>query len=139
MTLQNEEADLSREPEITIVIEGYNEKGGLGTAEEALEALFKQLEANEARKKEQAEKGFDGLTYFVYRSLLDAEVDDAEAVSQKIKTAFGNFPNWQKSEASLRELRQKVTFAIAAGMDDLDKVVNIVDQLFTILDKANRG
>jgi len=107
--------------------------------QEALEELFRQLDANEARKKEQAEKGFDGLTYFVYRSLLDAEVDDAEAVSQKIKTAFGNFPNWQKSEASLRELRQKVTFAITAGMDNLDKVVNIVDELFTVLEKANRG
>ena len=109
------------------------------STQEALEELFRQLEANEARKKEQAEKGFDGLTYFVYQSLLDAGIDDAEAVSQKIKTAFGNFPNWQKSEASLRELRQKVTFAIAAGMDDLDKVVNIVDELFTVLDKANRG
>ena len=67
------------------------------------------------------------------------QLTKAEAVSQKIKTAFGNFPNWQKSEASLRELRQKVTFAIAAGVGDLDKVVNIVDELFTILDKANRG
>ena len=57
----------------------------------------------------------------------------------KLKAAFGDFPNWQKSEASLRELRQKVTFAIATGMDDLDKVVNIVDELFKVLDKANRG
>ena len=67
------------------------------------------------------------------------QLTKAEAVSQKIKTAFGNFPNWQKSEASLRELRQKVTFAIAAGVGDLDKVVNIVDELFTVLEKANRG
>jgi len=109
------------------------------STQEALEELFKQLEKNESRKKEQAEKGFDGLTYFVYRSLQDAQVEDAEAVSQKIKVAFGDFPNWQNSEASLRELRQKVTFAIAAGMDDLDRVVNIVDEFFTVLDKANRG
>ena len=67
------------------------------------------------------------------------QLTKAEAVSQKIKTAFGNFPNWQKSEASLRELRQKVTFAIAAGVGDLDKVVNIADELFTVLEKANRG
>ena len=49
---------------------------------------MKHLKANEARKKEQAEKGFDALTYFVYRSLLDAEVDEAETVSEKIKAAF---------------------------------------------------
>ena len=57
----------------------------------------------------------------------------------KFKAAFGDFPNRQKSEASLRELRQKVTFAIATGTDDLDKVVYIVDELFKVLDKANRG
>jgi len=106
--------------------------------QEALDALFKQLDANEARKKEQAEKGFDGLTYFVYQTLLDAEIEGAEAVSKKIKTAFGDFPNWRKSEASLRELRQKVTFAIAAELDNLDNVVKVVDDLFTVLDKANR-
>jgi len=38
-------------------------------------------------KKEQAEKGIDALTYFVYRSLPDAEVEGAETVSEKIKTA----------------------------------------------------
>ena len=108
------------------------------STQEALEELFEQLEANETRKKEQAEKGFDALTYFVYRSLLDAKVEDAEAASEKIKTAFAEYPNWRQSEASLRDLRQKVTFAIAAQVDDLDKVVNIVDDLFTVLDRASR-
>jgi type I restriction enzyme R subunit len=108
------------------------------STQEALEELFEQLEANEARKKEQAEKGFDALTYFVYRSLLDAKVEDAETVSEKVKVAFAEHPNWRQSEASLRDLRQKVTFAIAAQIDDLDKVVKIVDELFTVLDRAHR-
>ena len=99
---------------------------------------FDQLEANEARRKEQVEKGFDALTYFVYRSLLDAEIEEAETVSEKIKTAFADHPNWRQSEASLRDLRQKVTFAIAAQVDDLDKVVKIVDDLFTVLDRTSR-
>jgi type I restriction enzyme R subunit len=119
-----------------LVQEGF-EKRQTNT-QDALEALFKELEANEGRKKEQAKKGFDGLTYFVYRTLLDERVEGAEAVSRKIKAAFVDFPNWRRSEASLRELRQKVTFAIAAELDDLDKVVKIVDDLFTLLDKANR-
>jgi len=105
---------------------------------EALASLLREIEANEARKREQAEKGFDGLTYFVYRTLLDAEINNAEEVSRKIKQAFLEFPNWKKSENSLRELRQKVTFAVLANSDDLDQVTALVDQLFTLLEKADR-
>ncbi len=119
------------------VQEGFEQRQT--STQEALEEIFEHLEANEARKKEQAEKGYDALTYFVYRSLLDAEVEEAEVVSAKIRSAFSDYPNWRQSEASLRELRQKVTFAIAAQVDDLEKVVNIVDELFTVLDRANRA
>jgi len=108
------------------------------TTAEALESLLREIAANEARKREQAEKGFDGLTYFVYRTLLDAEIGGAEEVSRKIKQAFLLFPNWQKSENSLRELRQKVTFAVLAASNDLDQVTALVDRLFTLLEKADR-
>jgi type I restriction enzyme R subunit len=43
-----------------------------------------------------------------------------------------------KSERSLRELRKKVTFAIFTEMDDLDRVTALVEELFTLLDKADR-
>ncbi|HEU5123665.1 MAG TPA: HsdR family type I site-specific deoxyribonuclease [Verrucomicrobiae bacterium] len=105
---------------------------------EALEALLREVEANEVRKQEQAEKSFDGLTYFVYRSLLDAKIANAEAVSRKIRQAFADHPNWKRSESALRELRKKVTFAIFAETDDLDRVTAMVDELFTLLEKANR-
>jgi type I restriction enzyme, R subunit len=105
---------------------------------EALASLLREIEANEIRKREQAEKGFDGLTYFVYRTLLDAEINGAEEVSRKIKQAFLAFPNWQKSENSLRELRKNVTFAVLAESDDLDQVTALVDRLFTLLEKADR-
>ena len=105
---------------------------------EALELLLKEVSLNEERKKEQAEKGFDGLTFFVYRTLLDAKIGNAEGVSRKIKEAFVANPNWKRSEASLRELRNKVTFAIYAELDDLDAVARIVDELFTLLAKADR-
>ena len=120
-----------------VVQEGFEKRQT--STQEALEELFEHLRANETRKKEQAEKGFDALTYFVYRLLLDAGVEEAEAVSEKVKTAFAGYPNWRQSEASLRDLRQKVTFAIAAQVDDLDKVVRIVDELFTVLERANRA
>ncbi len=105
---------------------------------EALAELFKEVSANEQRKKVQAEKGFDGLTFFVYRTLLDAKIDKAEEVGRKIKEAFVEFPNWKKSENALRDLRQKVTFAIYAQCDDLDQVTTLVDDLFTLLEKADR-
>ena len=105
---------------------------------EALDELLHEVEANEARRKEQAEKGFDGLTYFVYQTLLDTGINNAEDVSRKIKAAFIEYPNWKKSENSLRELRKKVTFAIFAEMDDLEKVVALVDELFRLLEQADR-
>jgi type I restriction enzyme R subunit len=105
---------------------------------DALENLLKEVENNEARKKEQATKGFDGLTFFIYRTLLDANVGSAEDVSRKIKAAFVEYPDWKRSEAALRELRKKVTFAVYGELDDLDAVTRIVDELFTLLEKANR-
>ena len=105
---------------------------------DALDGLLQEVEANEARKKVQAEKGFDGLTYFVYRTLLDARIENAEEASRKIKAAFVGLPNWKKSESSLRELRQKVTFAIFAESDDLNQITTLVDELLTLLEKADR-
>ena len=105
---------------------------------EALAELLREVESNETRKKDQAEKSFDGLTYFVYRSLLDAKIQNAEAVSRKIRHAFTEFPNWKRSENAIRELRKKVTFAIFAETDDLNRVTAMVDELFTLLEKADR-
>ncbi|RKX35329.1 MAG: hypothetical protein DRP71_03925 [Verrucomicrobia bacterium] len=43
--------------------------------------------------------------------------------SWTIKEAFVAHPNWTRSEAELRELRQKVTFAIFAETDDLEVTI----------------
>ena len=106
------------------------------STQEALDELLALVKKNEQRKREQAEKGFDGLTYFVYRSLLDAKLANAEATAKKIKAAFVAHPNWTASEAELREVRKQVTFAIAAEIDDLDHVAALVVQLFDLLTKA---
>jgi len=103
---------------------------------EALADLFKEIEKNEERRKEQAKKGLDGLTFFAYRTLLDAGLKKAEIVSKKVKEAFIEHPNWLQSEKELRELRKAVTFAVFGEQDDLDKVTAIVDGLFTLLGKA---
>jgi len=79
----------------------------------------------------------DGLTYFVYRTLLDHEVENSEDVSRRIGETFVENPNWKQSERALREVRRKVTFAILSEMDDLDQVTLIVDELFNLLERAN--
>ena len=108
------------------------------TTAEALNSLLAELSLNEERKKQQAEKGFDALTFFVYRSLLEASISTPEAVSEQIKAAFSNHPNWQTSEAALRELRQQVTFALFAACDQIEQVSPLVDALFTTLAKGER-
>ena len=106
------------------------------STQEALQELLDAIEKDEQRKKEQAAKGFDGLTYFFFRTLEEAEVPNAEAVSQRIKEAFTAHPNWRSSESELRQVRQHVTFAIFAQVDDLDQVAELVESLFNLLLKA---
>lgn len=105
---------------------------------EAISELMKEIEANERRKKEQAEKGFDGLTYFVYATLKDAAIPNSEVVSQRIRKAFIEHPNWTTSEKDLRELRQKMTFALYAEEENVDKVTATVEHLLTLLMKSQR-
>ena len=59
-------------------------------------------------------------------------------MSRKVASAFGEFPNWRSSEQELREARKKITFALLAEQDDMDKVTATVEALFTLLQKAFR-
>ena len=104
--------------------------------QEALDLLVQEITRNEQRKKEQSAKGFDALSFFVYQTLEDAGINNPEEVSDQIKQSFIEYPNWQSSEAELRELRREVTFAIFLEVDDLDQVTAIVDKLFTRLSQA---
>jgi type I restriction enzyme R subunit len=107
------------------------------STEEALTELLKQIERDEERKQIQITKGLDGLTYFVLYKLTDEGVANAETASKKVREAFAEFTNWRDSEKELRELRKKVTFAIFAEEDDLNKVTALVDSIFTVLQKAS--
>jgi type I restriction enzyme R subunit len=107
------------------------------TTESLLKALYELLRRDQVRRKEQAEKGFDGLTWLVFSTLRDAEVGEAESVSRKIREAFIALPNWRRSEKELRELRKKVTFAIFAEMEDPEQVTPIVDRMFSILERSS--
>ena len=103
------------------------------STQDAVEEIRKLYEVDIKRKKEQAEKGFDGLTFFIYRTLIDSKINNPEAVTKLLKEEFVNHPNWKTSEKELRELRKQVYFAILAEEDDLDKATSLVDELFNHL------
>jgi type I restriction enzyme, R subunit len=100
------------------------------STQEALDEIRKLFEEDVKRKKEQSEKGFDGLTFFIYRLLLDKEIKNSDKVTKQIKQEFVNHPNWKTSEKELRELRQAIYFALLSEEDDIDKAANFVDELF---------
>jgi type I restriction enzyme R subunit len=106
------------------------------TTQEALEELRKIYQADIDRKKEQAEKGFDGLSYFIFSKLKGNDISKPDDITKQIKEEFVNHPNWKSSEKELRELRQQVYFAILSEEDDLDKARALIDELFTQLHKA---
>ncbi|KAF0192312.1 MAG: type I restriction enzyme R subunit [Gammaproteobacteria bacterium] len=109
------------------------------TTAEALTGLLKELEKNEQRKKEQAAKGLDGLTYFVLCKLTDDGIPNPETASCKVAAAFAAHPDWRRSEAELREVRKQVTFILFAEEDDIEKVTTTVDALFILLQKSFRS
>ena len=117
------------------VREGFEDRQT--TTADALADLLKEIDRNAQRKKEQQAKGLDSLSYFVLTKLLEEKVADAETVTKKIRDAFGEFRNWKRSEAELRELRKRVTFAIFAVEDDIEKVTAFVESLFLLLEKEN--
>jgi type I restriction enzyme R subunit len=106
------------------------------STKDALAELLRDIEKDERRKKEQAARGIDSLTYFMLCKLIDDGIANAERASMKAGEAFSNFPNWRHSEAELRELRKAVTFAIFAEDDDIAKVTATVDSLFELLGKG---
>jgi type I restriction enzyme, R subunit len=91
---------------------------------------------NENRKKEQVAKGLDALGYFVLCKLTDDGIGNPEVASRKVAESFTKFPNWQRGEAELRELRKQVTFALLREEDSVEKVTATVDALFTLLRKS---
>jgi type I restriction enzyme R subunit len=101
--------------------------------QEALEEIRKLYEEDINRRKQQKEKGFDGLTFFIYNTLIDKKIKNSEAVTNQIKEEFLNYPNWKSSEKELRELRKAVYFALLSEEDDIDKAANLIDELFNHL------
>lgn len=103
----------------------------------ALQNLISELDHDRLRQEKQAERGLDGITYFMLAKLTEADIPNAEAVATRAGSAFVDHPFWRTSESQLREARTQVTFALFSEVDDYDKVARLVDDIFTVLQKAN--
>lgn len=108
------------------------------TTAETLAELLKELEKDEQRKKEQAAKGLDALTYFILCKLTDDGIPNPEAASRQAAAAFAKHPNWQRSDAELREVRKQVTFVLMAEDDNIEKVTVTEEALFNLLHRSFR-
>jgi type I restriction enzyme R subunit len=97
--------------------------------EDTLAALLQAIDRDEQRKREQAARGLDALTFFVFTTLREKNVPHAEDAARKVSQAFAQYPNWRRSDKELRELRKQVTFAILAQEESVDKVALMVDDL----------
>jgi len=108
------------------------------TTIETLTALQALMQQTVEQKKEQAEKQFDDITYFVFQKLKEKKYADPDAIARTIKEAFVKHPYWKESEKDLRSLREEVYYAIL-GIDttvSMDEVVAFVDEFFGQLFKA---
>ncbi len=97
--------------------------GALAPTHNPLDNRLAELSLNEDRKQQQAEAGFEALSFFVYRSVLEANINNPEALRNQIKATFVNHPNGTTSVAGLGDLRQQVPFALLAECEQLEPVI----------------
>jgi type I restriction enzyme, R subunit len=118
------------------VQENYEDRQS--STQDALDQLFAEIKKNEERKRQQAEKGYDSMRFFVFTSLQESGVESADDLSGRIARTFVDFPSWRESEADLREARKAIAIAIYSEVDDVDLVSRIVDKLIDGLVSAEK-
>ncbi|MGD0596788.1 MAG: HsdR family type I site-specific deoxyribonuclease [Sedimentisphaerales bacterium] len=104
--------------------------------QKVLDELSALLESELKRKKEQQAKGFDGLASFINTVLVDRKIKDTDGTTRKVRAAFDEYPNWQSSGQQERELRSALYGVLGKDEDDMDRVAEVIDYLFNLLEKA---
>lgn len=137
--VQDEPEDLvllSMRQKAEAIRDGYEDRQA--TTEDTLIKLEALIKKTVEQKKEQAEKHFDDITYFVYLLLIEKKIQEPEAIARSIKEAFVKYPYWKESENELLELRKNVLFAVLKGDDTIsdETAISFVDNFFDYLFKA---
>lgn len=107
------------------------------STEEALDKLKGILDDISKKEEKQKQKGLDDLEFFLSEKLNESGIKNSDETAKKFKTAFSEYPNWNKSEASARELRLKLYGIILDELDDIEKANSIINNLFNMLIKAD--
>lgn len=98
-----------------------------------LTAIFEnELKAQQEKKA----KGFDGLAAFIYSTVLDKKLPDADKTAKKIRETFDQHTYWQGSESVARELRLALYGVVGEIEKDEDKVADFINNLFELLEKS---
>lgn len=106
------------------------------STQDAIADLMGNVDADRERQKRQAALGLDEISYFMLQRFLEQDIPNASQVATKAGQAFVEHPYWRISEAEMREVRRQVTFALIAEEDDYDRVAQIVDDIFNVLQRA---
>jgi type I restriction enzyme R subunit len=106
------------------------------TTQEALEEIRKLCEEEVEIKKLQAQQGFDGLTFFIFRLLQSKEINQVEEKTAKIIEIFQRHPHWKTSEKELRDVYNEVFIALLQNEDNYDRATIIKEELFNSLFNA---
>jgi len=117
------------------ILEDYEDR--IITTEEALDKLKALLDGISEKEEKQKQKGLDDLEYFLSEKLNEAGLKNPDETAKKFKAAFNEYPNWNKSEASARDLRLKLYGLLLDKIDDIDKANALIDHLFNLFIKAN--
>jgi len=127
---------LSMRQKAEAIRDGYEDRQA--TTEDTLTKLEALIKKTVEQKKEQAEKHFDDITYFVYLLLIEKKIQKPETIARSIKEAFVKYPYWKESENELLELRKKVLFAVLKGDENIadETAISFVDNFFDYLFKA---
>jgi type I restriction enzyme R subunit len=107
------------------------------STEEALDQLKKMLDEIKEKKEKQREKGIDSLTFFFSTKLSEYKFPDPDSTAKKFKNIFNQYPNWNRSEKEVRELRAALYGILLSELDDLDKANEIIDDILNTIMLAN--
>ncbi len=118
-----------------LIQENYEDR--IITTEEALEQLEVLIKEATNKEKKKKEKGIDDLEYFFSERLKEFGIKNPDETAKKFKEAFNEQPNWNKSEASARDLRLKAIWNFIREMDDIDKANKLIDDLIRLLTQSN--
>jgi type I restriction enzyme, R subunit len=108
------------------------------TTQEMLRELENMIEQRLAEEKEQAEKQFDDITYFVFKHLREQRFKDPDNIAGAIRSAFVTHPYWSTRDAEQRELRKEIYTAILKidHEAEIERTKSFVDTIFTHLNET---